>query len=278
MTSPALPSRGAGRAPPPSRNALRHRRVDRADRRRGVRRRLVQGRLHRPGHRVPEGAGHARTALPGAVGHAGHARLHRRRPRPLRRQAPDRRGARDDRAPAARRRASKTRSRPPTGVSKDGADRVRDGQLRPDRDRPRREGARAPRAGDGRPAGGRDRRRDVRRADRRRRDRRVPGRRGGRTRDRRAAAARGAAQPARHAQRARRRVRRHRVRLRRADVGRGRHRRARARARRSPGCSGSAPASTTRCCWPRASRRSCAPATARSRRPSAPTPPPAIPP
>ena len=47
---------------------------------------------------------------------------------------------------------------------------------------------------------------------------------------------------------------------------------------RSPGCSGSVPGSTTRCCSPHASRRSCAPATARSTRPSAPTPPPATPP
>ena len=265
---PALAHRFRGGPPAADRHAPRADRARRLHRRRGRRRRRVQGRLHRPGHRVPEGSGPARAALPGAVGHAGHARVQRCGPR----EGQDRFRAEGRRAPTARRvgrQAADVRGR---------SHRLHDRQLRPDRHRPRRLGARAAGGGDRRPAQVRHPGRHVRRADRRRRHRRVPDRRAGRARHRGPAADRRPAQPARGGQRALRRARGRRARLRRAAVGGLRDRRARAWRRRSPGCSASAPASTTRCCSPPASRRSCAAAARRSRPRRSPTRPPATPP
>ena len=137
----------------------------------------------------------------------------------------------------------------------------------------RRLGARAARGRDRRAEALRHRRRHVRRADRRRRHRRVPDRRADRARDRDRAADRRAAEPPRGGQRPRRRVRGDRARLRRADVGGRRDRGPRPRADARRHARASARASTTRCCSPRASRKSCGPAMRPSRPRAAPTRP-----
>ena len=256
-----LPHRIPRRPPPARRHPRRAARRDRADRRRRRRRRQLQGRLHRPGHRVPAGPGPARAALPGPVGHAGRRRLQRRdgaleRPGPRRdirtalakiARQPHVAAVEDPFHTAGRlsddgRTAYATVSYDQTATDLDAAarDRLEDATAGL-----QRSGVDVAMSGepiDGAATGG------------------FPiGEVIGLAiavllliavlRNLRAARnALGAA------------LRRHRPRLRRADVGRRRDRRARARARRWPACSGSAPASTTRCCSPPASRRSCAPA------------------
>ncbi len=201
-------------------------------------------------------AGHARVQPPTAGSIAASARSARRSPRSRASRTSSR---------------SRTRSRRPAGCPRTAAPRTRRSSYDQTATELDARGARASRGRHRRPAALRRGRRDVRRADRRRGHRRVPGRRGRRPRDRGAAADRRPAQPARGGQRARRRLRRHRARASACSCGPPPRPTSPASRRRWPACSGSAPASTTRCCSRRASRRSCAPGTRRSRPPAAPT-------
>ena len=228
------------------------------------RRRRLQRRLHRARDRVPAGAGPARTPLPGAGRDRGHRRLHRRRARPRTSAARSTRSASSRTSPAS------TRSQ----VSDDGETALRGRRY----DAPADDLDAAPRerleaadgaalaastsafAGeviDGAATGG------------------FPIGEVAGLRDRDRPAHRGAAQPPRRGQRAARRLRRRRRSASASCCGPRRSPRCPGSRRRWPGCSASAPGSTTRSCSPHASRRSCARVIRRARPRGAPTPPPA---